>query len=375
MASGQYDVEGGALYAQTSDSTVADSTFTANVAAKTGSADYVVGGAIYDDDGISIMSSVITGNSATMGGGGVYADDPETITRTVISGNTVSAAPTYYGGGGVEAGYQVLTLIDSTISGNSVAVTDVDAGGGGVYNDSGLSMNGTTISGNTVTGTGSGIGGGGGIYNDEAATIENSTIASNHSSINGGGIESMGNYVVDIVNDTLYENGATHLGGNIDNPGALTLTQSIVGGGTAATGKDIDNGGTLTSGDYNIIETNVVGNALAGTTTHDLKVDPKLLALAGNGGPTHTAADQSTSPGKADIPYSGGCGTSSLTIDQRGYTRGANGRCDIGAYEFGGVATSIRPKAPAVRGGPGHHSHHSHHPGPASAARHHRTAR
>jgi hypothetical protein len=49
------------------------------------------------------------------------------------------------------------------------------------------------------------------------------------------------------------------------------------------------------------------------------------------------------SPGTQHIVFSGGkCGTLSITVDQRNFTRGAGGKCDVGAYEYAGVATAIR---------------------------------
>ena len=118
------------------------------------------------------------------------------------------------------------------------------------------------------------------------------------------------------------------------------------------TGPDIDNTGTLTSGDYNIIQTAVAGTALAGTTTHNQQVDPLLLALANNGGATFTNADTTGSPGRADIPFSGGMcnGAAGTNIDQRGFTRGAGGRCDVGAFELAGVPSAIRQLLTAVLG-------------------------
>jgi hypothetical protein len=69
-------------------------------------------------------------------------------------------------------------------------------------------------------------------------------------------------------------------------------------------------------------------------------VSPALLALASYGGPTLTLADQSSSPGTGHIPFAGGLcnGAVGTGVDQRGYTRGAGNVCDIGAYEFAGVA-------------------------------------
>jgi hypothetical protein len=168
-----------------------------------------------------------------------------------------------------------------------------------------------------------------------------------------------GTYANVLSNVTMYQNSAIGSGGNIANDYTITLTNTIVAGGTAGTGADIDNTGTITSGDYNIVQTAVVGNALTGTTTHNQTANPLLLALTNNGGPTFTNADQSASPGRADIPFSGGMcnGVTGTIIDQRGFTRGANARCDAGAYEFSGVPSAIRQHLTPVAGNH-HHRHH-----------------
>jgi hypothetical protein len=64
--------------------------------------------------------------------------------------------------------------------------------------------------------------------------------------------------------------------------------------------------------------------------------DPKLAALADNGGPTWTQALQSGSPALDKIPDgTNGCGTSPLDVDQRGFARPrpTGDNCDMGAYE------------------------------------------
>src|SRR5205085_2709145 len=58
--------------------------------------------------------------------------------------------------------------------------------------------------------------------------------------------------------------------------------------------------------------------------------NPLLSPLASNGGPTQTHALLSGSPA---LDAGDNTGTSTTSIDQRGYTRSFNGRQDIGAYE------------------------------------------
>jgi hypothetical protein len=205
-------------------------------------------------------------------------------------------------------------------------------------------MAGSTVSGNAVRGSFANSGGGG-IMALGNSSIFNSTIANNHSSIDGGGFETFNNATIFLGQDTLYQNSAVGAGGNIDNPYQLELLNSIVAGGSAAVGPDIANAGTLASGDYNIIQTAVAGNGLSGTTTHNLQVNPALLALTNNGGPTFTAADQSASPGRAHIPFVAlACGSLGVpyTVDQRGFARGTGGFCDVGAYEFAATPTAAR---------------------------------
>ncbi|HTA37541.1 MAG TPA: choice-of-anchor Q domain-containing protein, partial [Candidatus Acidoferrales bacterium] len=298
---------------------------------------------------------------ASNGGGGIYATNTETISGSTIKGNTVVSAGQYEGGGGIYID-SAMTILNSTISGNAVTVAGgiTYAGGGGIYNNSGLTMAGSTVSGNVVLGSGGTGSGGGGIFSYDSVSMINSTINGNRSSMDGGGYMTYQVYSNVLSNVTLYQNSATGSGGNIANPSpdTITLTNTIVAGGSAGTGADIDNGGVITSGDYNIVQTAVVGTALTGTTTHNVTANPLLLALTNNGGPTFTDADTSASPGRADIPFSGGMcnGVTGTNVDQRGFARGAGARCDAGAYEFAGVAGAIRQHPTPARGN--HHHQH-----------------
>ncbi len=119
----------------------------------------------------------------------------ETISGMTIEGGTITNAN---GGSICNAG--ALTVEDSTVSGNT---TLSEAGcsaanGGGIYNAGALTVEDSTVSGNTAeTGTeydGAGDNGGG-IYDNGAMTVEDSTISGNGAFL-GGGIYNGGRYLM-----------------------------------------------------------------------------------------------------------------------------------------------------------------------------------
>lgn len=309
-----------------------------------------VGGGLFDVAGSSISDSTFSQNSATSAGGGIFAANlSETILSSTIDDNVVAKANFAAAGGGGIFAENGLSLVYSTVAGNTLTVSGPGpAGGAGIFNSGGLVLYESTVSGNTLLGTAP-QSGGGGIFSLDQIIALNSTIGNNSSSGYGGGLYNADNAVNELMNVTLFKN-AAKVGGNIMNTasGALSLQNTIVGGGTASTGPDIDNPGSITSADYNIIQTTPAGTAIT-TMSHDLITDPKLLALSNNGGPTWTNADQPTSPGRGRIPFSSSeCAGVPVPTDQRGYTRGASGHCDVGAFEYAGVATAIarRPNLP-----------------------------
>ena len=344
---------GGGL-ALTTVGVLANSTFVANGATGTGNTGG--GGAIFDSTGAVISDCTLSQNVANTNGGGILTSGTENVIGTAITGNKVTAAALINGGGGgifSEAGIQVE---DSTISNNSVTVSGAgSSGGGGIYNGGGITLAESTISGNAVLGSAPSSGGGG-LYDNSTASLLNDTISGNSSSLDGGGIDIGVNTGVFLANDTLYKNVAAGSGGNINNPFSMILSNSIVAGGTAATGADIKNGGTITSGDYNIVQFAIAGNPLTPEPNDKTLTDPKVLPLSNNGGATFTIADQATSPGTAHIPFSGTtCGNIANPLDQRGYARGFDGKCDVGAFEFGGVPTAARHHSSLQRPAPGPH--------------------
>jgi predicted outer membrane repeat protein len=351
-ATGPYESYGGAIYSEDSTTTFNNATIASNVA----SSPYEgYGGGIYDDDGLTINGSVISGNTATQRAGGLFIDDTETIANTSFTGNKVTGGG-YADGGGAIYNDGSLTLYNSTISGNSATVSGTYAGGGGIYSDDYLAMTASTVSGNAVLGSPPSGSGGGGIFNYDQAVLVESTVSVNSSSADGGGLL---NYSSEyLTNATIFANKAAASGGNASNASTMALANSIVAGGSASIGADISNSSTLASLDYNIIQTPVAGTPISGTTTHNLQVNPLLLALANNGGPTFTNADQANSPGRADIPIIADLcnGLLGTDFDQRGFARGAGNQCDVGAYEFAGVASAGVHRQP-IRALPGHHRH------------------
>ncbi|HEX6189236.1 MAG TPA: choice-of-anchor Q domain-containing protein, partial [Pyrinomonadaceae bacterium] len=217
-------------------------------------------------------------------------------------------------GGGIIVGENsTLTISTSTLSGNSST-----QGNGGAISSAGvLTILSCTLSGNSA-GTG-----GGGISNDGILTVSNSTLSVNSAS-NGGGLYNRSGALT-VSKTTLSGNSATGGAGGIANEATLNLTNTIV----ADNGSDIS--GTVTSGDYNLIQ-NAGGATLSGS--HNVTgQDAKLSALASNGGPTQTVALLQGSPAfhAGNPAYL----TGANDFDQRGagFPRVRFGIIDIGAFE------------------------------------------
>jgi predicted outer membrane repeat protein len=355
--------QGGALYENGGvNGGTSGGSFASNVAGtgtQTGA-----GGAIYDSGTMTIRGTSFTNNSATARGGAIYDGAGDTISGITATGNGVTAAGgsgvTPAGGGAIWAA-AAQTVTNSTFSNNTVHVSSGSSvcGGGAIYDDGGLVVAGSTFLANSVTGSSLTNSGGGAIFTGYGTTLFNDTIVQNTVSQDGGGVETSNGVALIAVNVTLDANAAGANGGNLNNPsgGALYLGNSIVAGGTAPSGADIETaaGSFFTEG-YNISTTTPDGGTLNGTGDQP-NTNPQLLSLANNGGTTQTMADQANGPGTAYIPFSGSgssskCGATTsayLAVDQRGYSRGQHGSsCDVGAYEFYGVAPALRTRGGAT---------------------------
>lgn len=268
------------------------------------------GGGINSAYALTLTNVTVSGNATINGdGAGIYTNsfgNTTTITNSTISGNIAGT-----GGGGIFAGNGTMTVTGSTISGN-IAGT-----GGGVsfappsilpVAGANLQVVNSTISGNTASGSG------GGFFNGNYGSLtplllSYSTVANNNAAT-GGGI--YGDFILDFQNNTFLSNTAF---------GNTIVANNPTGGNCAGAGIRTSNGNNLDSA-------NTCGFASSGDL---INIDPLLSALANNGGSTFTHALLTGSPA-----INAGNNTGCPATDQRGYSR--SGNCDIGAYEFGGIA-------------------------------------
>src|ERR1022692_398477 len=285
------------------------------------------GGAIYSHGTLSVTGSTFTGNSspATTGtsGGAINSSGVLTVTTSTFSGNTAQE------GGGI-FNQKTATITNSTFTNNKATIF----GGGALLNAAGTE----TVSGDTFTGnTGPG---GGAIDNDTTLKISDSTFYNNTGGSNGGGaVENFG--PTTITQSTLSGNTSPYGADILNYTGfTLSISMSIVAGGLV--GGNCGGQAPITDLGYNIDTGASCGFSAA---SHSLSnTQPRLDALASNGGPTQTMALPAGSPAIGAIPAAtAGCTGST---DQRGITRPQGTGCDIGAYE--NVVTTGDTQPPTV---------------------------
>ena len=205
--------------------------------------------------------------------------------------------------------------------------------GGGLYQQAGpsglLSFENGTIATNNAT-----VAGGGIAVDGATVQVTNSTVSGNVA-VNGGGAVARGGRLL-LSSVTVAKNSASERGGGLANVAVNATTpaaaesispdNTIVADNNAGIGGDLF--GPIMSRGYNLFETTEGSTITMGTgavASSDITgVDPGLLPLADNGGPTRTHAIPESSPAVNR-------GWTALTIDQRGVTRVATP--DIGAFE------------------------------------------
>jgi hypothetical protein len=288
---------------------------------------------------LGFSGMTITGGSLGSGSGITGSRGDLTVTDCVLTNNNGGTGGGIY----VPASQIGLTkVVDSTISGNTGST-------GGIYFFSGgnLLVDRCTISGNTGTSTTSYHSGGiifYGSIGSSGVTIQNSTITGNTAanSVGGAGINiqsATGTATIaycTITNNTSTFATATGGGGVGITSGtvAVTITGSIIAGNSSPGGADVGissgSTGDTVGGDNNLIgvdpgyfsgSNNQMGSAGA-------PLDPQLGPLQDNGGPTWTQLPNVGSP-----VLNTASATPMLAVDQRGFFRPSGSAADIGSAE------------------------------------------
>lgn len=255
------------------------------------------GGAIWTEGLVSLRGGSLTGNKATYDGGAVFAEGDLFLTAVAVKGNTAEEGD----GGGLRNGN--IAFLDRTLFHDNSARN------------------------------------GGAVSTARSAVFLNSTLAGNRATARGGGIHVEGaNASARMAQCTVVDNEADQ-GGGIYNARNAEFERSIVYGNKAQSddGHEIvsTEEATAKSWGFNIFG-DLSGSGLA-TANKDIEgLDPKLLPLADNGGPTETIAFQPDSPAldRVDVAECKDFMGILLTEDQRGMGRPAGEKCDVGALEL-----------------------------------------
>ena len=288
------------------------------------------GGGILNEGSLTLDRCLIANNSATFGGG-IANFGTLQLLQCVVSNNVASES-----GGGLFTTTNATTRIT-----NSIVIANTANEGAGAMNFGDTAVAQSLIASNHAFGA-SGNGGAARSYSGQLQII-GSTLSGNVASLNlstslsgrGGGIRVDGG-VAQVVSSTVAFNYAETSGGgcSVFSSANLECVNSIFSDNTAAQSPDAS--GTLNSLGWNLIR-NTAGTFITGTTTGNLLgVNPLLLPLHDNGGPTLTHQLATNSP-VIDAGFA-----STNTPDQRGIRRpfdvpwfkNANDAGDIGALEF-----------------------------------------
>lgn len=259
-------------------------------------------------------------------------------------------------GGGIQ-NWGTLTLHVSEVRDNSLPTSGggATASGGGIFNDGRLTIRHSLIAGNIAVR-------GGGIANEGRLSMTNTTVSGNRARGGGGGIRNVGAGILEISFSTITNNQAkdTTLGGDADwydygggianfEPAKVFVSNTILAGNSDNRSRyEADHspdcysptlGFLISYGDnlFGVLNPACVPHDTTGDQfgTPEFPLDPKLDALADNGGPTKTHKLQSLSPAvDADLNLVGNSLFDCSKTDQRFEPRPSGHRCDSGAFEL-----------------------------------------
>jgi len=331
------------------------------------------GGGIASTGSLTLNETTISHNSAGNGGEGGEAIVGSTADAQSGNGGSGGSGGNGGGGGGIANEDGTVTLDSSTITANTSG-----AGGAGTSGQNSASAEGNGGNGGSggSGGNGAGIASAGSVLKEASLQATNDTIQGNGagkgadggnpgSGANdvfsegqggnggnggyGGGLVNLLHATTQLVNLTIAENsaGTGGEGGLVSESHPGTNGSSGHGGGIYATTSPTlrntilyedqtggDCRGTITDGGHNLV---FAQPHLGGVVPDPCDLsgfssgDPKLEALAEDGGPTQTMRLLAGSAAIDQVPASG---ASCPATDQRGVTRPGGAACDIGAYEL-----------------------------------------
>jgi uncharacterized repeat protein (TIGR01451 family) len=325
------------------------------------------GGGLYINRGSAVLSNITLQSDVALGGNGNFGGSGGNIIMNGHPGATGLAGPGGTGLGGA------LYLNSGSIQLTGVTVRSNQASGGS--NSSNLGVN------SAGTGQGAGLYVGGGnlvldnsaIFNNSAhgggsptapgfaagagltlsggsallydVDLENNTVIGGGTFSNGSGFAYGGAVGVfggslRLVNDTINTNTAQGVGisygggvfiGQTDSPPTVTMANTIISGNTASSAPDVY--GTVNASDHDLIGNSSGSSGFGAAGSGDLlNVNPGLTPLLANFTQELTAGSPAIGAGDPNAVLS--------AIDQAGYSRLTNGLVDIGASEYGAVASN-----------------------------------
>ena len=297
------------------------------------------GGGIGIDNGVVMISNSTISGSSAFGGGGLWISSADvTLVDSVVSNNNARNI----GGGILNQGGAILTMLRTSIRNNSAGPGDFDFGGG-IYNLPQAFINAydSEFSNNEASA-------GGAIYTGGDTLLTNTTISGNLARSSGGGIYQYDqNAILTLNNVTISNNVAGSFYGGLYSHvnTSTTMRNTIIADNDAPNSPDCQALTPINSAGYNLIGdlsdcgiVTTVGDILDGNVAID--------ALADNGGPTQSQALFETSEA-VDACDPGGCRDGNyaiITTDQRGTARPQGESCDIGAYEGAIPAPVFNPQ-------------------------------
>jgi len=281
---------------------------------------------------LGIYDSLFTGNVASGDGGAVYEHTEEVrILRSVFTDNTAG------GDGGAVSGPERVTAVASTFIGN-----EAGGDGGAIFAGIYFDTVGSTFSDNSAGGSG------GAVYSDGGSSsfVSRSTFELNTAAVGGGAVHAV-DYALTVNASTFVSNAAPE-GAHVHLAPSTIIT-------FASVFADAQGGDGCVAGSFTIQgHTFDADGTCTGLLDFGPGLDPLLLPLADNGGPTPTRMPAPDSP-LVDRIDAEACAemiddhTSPATqYDQRDLDilealYAGDAGCDIGAVERVGSVTFVLP--------------------------------